>query len=189
MAKYLLDLQKPHRQSLIELVNNDNAATVGTALTLGSVSLSPARDVLPAEGIAREFGVTLTNISYAPDTVEVFFNKVALPDLMTMPASDFQGWYDPDTWVEGTSNADAVNAFKAAAVRAGIDPTSALENITVSRIHKAEENRFYIVVALDSYVFKTGAEFVMPKHFSETVTVTELNGFIYSPIALAAVVD
>ena len=85
MAKYVLDMTKPHRQSLIELVNNDNAATIGTPLTLADVVLKGERAVdKVGESIDREFAVTLENAKYAADVVEVYFNKVELADVMTM---------------------------------------------------------------------------------------------------------
>lgn len=189
MAQYKLDPTKPHRQSLIELVNNDNAATIGTALTLADVNLINHRVVASEEAIARTHAVTLQNAKYAADTVEVFFNKIKLTDMVTMEASDFQGWYDPDTWDDATSPAAAIAAFKAAATRAGVDADAVLENLAITRIKNEQENRFYIHLELDSFVFFTGAEYVMPKHFSEEVTVFDLNGFIYDPIAPEAVVE
>ena len=38
MALYVLDMTKSHKQSFIELVNNDNVATIGTELTLADVN-------------------------------------------------------------------------------------------------------------------------------------------------------
>ncbi len=191
MARYVLDMTKAHKLSFIELVNNDNVATIGTALTLADVNFVGERAVDPANEptIAREFAVTLQNSSYANDTVEVYWNKVALADVMSMPAEDFQSWYAPDTWEDDTSPAQGLVAFKAAAVRAGIDPEVAMESIVVSRHYDGDLNKYFMDVALTSMVFKTGASFAMPKHFSETVTTFELNGFIYSPIDPAAVVE
>ena len=37
MARYVLDMMKAHKQSFIELVNNDNVSTIGTNLTLDDV--------------------------------------------------------------------------------------------------------------------------------------------------------
>ena len=191
MARYVLDMTKAHKLSFIELVNNDNAATIGTALTLTDVNFVGERSVDPdAEPtIAREFAVTLQNSKYAADTVEVYWNKIALADVMSMPAEDFQSWYDPDTWEDATSPAQGLVAFKAAAVRAGIDPEVAMESIVVSRHYDSDLNKYFMDVALTSMVFKTGASFIMPSYFSETVTTFELNGFIYSPIDPAAVVE
>jgi len=169
MARYILDMTKNDQQSFIELVNNDNAATIGEALTLEGVNLVNERPVLEAEGIPRQFAL--------------FFNKVKLEDVVTMSseAGDFN-WYDPDTWEDATSPAQAVTAFKAAAVRAGMDPEAILHDVVATREYDNELNRYYLVIATTSMVFHTGAKFQMPKHFSETVTVTELNGFIYEPI-------
>ena len=191
MARYVLDMTKAHKLSFIELVNNDNVATIGTALTLTDVNFVGERSVDPVAEptIAREFAVTLQNSKYAADTVEVYWNKIALADVMSMPVEDFQSWYDQDTWEDATSPAQGLVAFKAAAVRAGIDPEVAMESIVVSRRYDSDLNKYFMDVALTSMVFKTGASFAMPKHFSEIVTTFELNGFIYSPIDPAAVVE
>ena len=191
MARYVLDMTESHKQSFIELVNNDNVSTIGTNLTLDDVFFLGERAVDPVAEptIARGFAVTLQNSLYANDTVEVYWNKVALADVMSMSAEDFQSWYDPDTWEDDTSPAQGLEAFKAAAVRADIDPEVAMESIVVSSHYDSDLNKYFMDVALTSMVFKTGASFAMPKHFSETVTTFELNGFFYSPIDPAAVVE
>lgn len=189
MAQYVLDLTKPHRQSMIELVNNDNVATIGTDLTLTNTNLINPRAVAVEEGVPRSHAVTLQNAAYAADTVEVFYNKIALTDCMTMPASYFDGWYDPDTWDEGTSPAAALAALTQAATDAGVTLANVLESLVITRVHNAQENRYYLHLEFDSFVFNTGAEFIMPKHFSETVTVTNLGGFIYDPIAPESVTE
>ncbi len=193
MAKYVLDMTKAHRQSFIELVNNDNAATIQSPLTLANTLLKAERAVdKVGEGIDREYAVTLENQAYAPDTVEVFWNKVELADVMEMiisedPSNDFN-WYTPDNWDDVTSPADAITAFKAAAVRAGIDPESALEGVTVSRRFDGTANRYFLDFVVTSMVFNETASFRMPRHFSEEVTVTQLNGFVYAPIEAADVI-
>lgn len=193
MAKYVLDMTKAHRQSFIELVNNDNAATIQHPLTLASTLLKSERAVdKVGEGIDREYAVTLENQAYAPDTVEVFWNKVELADVMEMiisedPSNDFN-WYTPDNWDDATSPADAIASFKAAAVRAGIDPESALEGITVTRRFDSTANRYFLDFVVTSMVFNETASFRMPRHFSEEISVTQLNGFVYAPIEASDVV-
>lgn len=191
MARYVLDMQKDHKLSFIELVNNDNADTIGTALTLTDVNFVDERSVDPVAEptIAREFAVTLQNSKYAADTVEVYWNKIALADVMAMPAEDFESWYDPDTWDDAASPALGLAAFQTAATRAFIDPTKAMENVVITRHFDSDLNKYFMDVALTSMVFKASASFAMPKQFSETVTTFELNGFIYSPIDPAAVVE
>lgn len=66
---YVLDMTKAHKQSFIELVNSDNAATIQTPLTLAAVLIKNERTVdKVGEGIDRGFAVTLENTAYAPDT-------------------------------------------------------------------------------------------------------------------------
>lgn len=192
MAKYVLDMTKPHRQSFIELVNNDNVATIGSNLTLADVILKGERELAGQEltDIARSHALTLENANYAADFVEVFFNKIQLADVMSMTEDDGDfDWYAPDDWDPATSPAQALAAFKAAAVRAGVDPETAMENIAVDRYMKAEENSYYLTVTVTSLVFHGTVEFRMPKHFSEVVTKKDLNGFIYSPILVEDVVE
>ena len=111
---------------------------------------------------------------------DVVFSK-ARENGSAIHPGDFN-WYDPDTWEDATSPAQAVTAFKAAAVRAGVGADVVLHDIVATREYDNELNRYYLVIATKSMVFHTGAKFQMPKHFSETVTVTELSGFIYEPI-------
>lgn len=191
MARYVLDMTQAHKQSFIELVNNDNVSTIGTNLTLDDVFFLGERAVDPVAEptIARGFAVTLQNSSDANDTVEVYWNKLALGDVVTMEASDFQSWYDPDTWNAETSPADALPAFAAAALRANVDVNVAMENLVFTREYNSTENYYYMRVVGTSMVFVVDTLFRMPKYFNEIVTVTELNGFIYSPIAPEAVVE
>ena len=185
---YLVHLKNPHRNELIGLVNWNNNATIGENLSLVNLNLINPRATVPEDNVTRAYAVTLQNKAYPADIVEVYYNKIALTDIMTMVATDFDGWYDPDTWEDGTHKAAALSAFAAAALRANIDTTQILESLDVERIYKAEENRYYLKFSFTSFVLETGAEFVMPKHFSETVTNAELAGFIYSPIQANAVV-
>lgn len=192
MAKYVLNLTKPHAESMIELINNDNAGTIVEPLTLAKYELTGLRDVLPADNLtsARTHAVTVVNKAVPTDTVEVFFNKVALTDIVTMTAAgkDFD-WYDPDTWDDSTSPALAITALKAACTRDGVDAVAVLGDITVTRVQNQETNHFELVFSYTSHVMHTGAKFQMPKHFSETITTTDLVGFIYQPIAPESVVE
>ena len=185
---YLVNLKNPHRNELIGLVNWDNSATIGENLSLVNLNLINPRATVPEDNVNRAYAVTLQNKAYPADTVEVYHNKIALTDVMSMVATDFDGWYDPDTWSNDTHIFAALDAFAAAALRANIDTTQILEDLDVVRIYKAEENRYYLKFTFTSFALESGAEFVMPKHFSETVTNSDLAGFIYSPIQAAAVV-
>ena len=51
---YVLDMTKAHKQSFIELVNSDNAATIQTPLTLAAVLIKNERTVdKVGEGLVR----------------------------------------------------------------------------------------------------------------------------------------
>ena len=191
MARYVLDMTKAHKQSFIELVNNDNVATIGTELTLADVNFIGERlvDHVAEPTIARNYAVTLQNSKYAKDKVEVYWNKLALGDVVTMTAEDFQSWYDPDAWNAETSPAQGYDALLAAALRANVDIDQVLEDVVITREYNSTENYYYMRVVGTSMVFDANTVYRMPKHFSEIVTVTELNGFIYSPIAPEAVVE
>ena len=191
MARYVLDMTKAHKQSFIELVNNDNLTTIGTELALDDVNFIDERLVDPVAEptIARKYAVTLENSKYAKDKVEVYWNKLALGDVMTMDATDFQYWYDPNTWDDETSQVMGYDALRSAAARVGIDVDQTIENAVITREYNSTENYYYMRVVGTSMVFEVDTLFRIPKYFSEIVTVTELNGFIYSPIAPEAVVE
>lgn len=191
---YILDATKAHKQSFIELVNSDNAGTIQAPLTLTSTLLVNEKvlgdDLATSTG--REYGVTLQNAKYAADVVDVYFNKIALPDLVELRASqdaaesDFN-WYDADVWTED-SPAQAIAKLKERAALVGIDTDNAMENISVTREFNETDNHYYLNFAFTSMVFKTGALFQMPRQFSDEVTVTALDGFAYEPIAAEDVV-
>lgn len=190
--KYKLDMTKPHAQSLVELINHDNAATIGAALTLEVVEFTNERKI-PAEEQAqhpRQYGITVQNKKVAKDKVEVFFNKVILTDVVSMTSAggDF-GWYSPDTWNDQTSPAQAIEAFKAACTRDGVNADNALGQVSVTRTFDEAKNHYNLTFSFASHVFETDAVFVMPKHFSEIITVKDLVGFIYEPIKPEEVVE
>lgn len=184
MANYVLDMTKPHRQSFIELVNHDNLPTIGTELTLDDVLLINERPVSEEEGIPREFAVTLQNVEYAKDEVEVYFNKVDLADVteMTLEGGDFD-WYDPEAWEDETSKLEAIAAFKVRALEDGIDLDATTESIEVTYRTDGVTNTNHLDFVVESMVFKAEVSFQLPKHFSEAISTTKLNGFIYDPIA------
>lgn len=192
VTKYKLDMTKPHAQSLIELINHDNADTIGTPLTLSGYELNNERAIPEAEQAQhpRTHGITVQNKNVAKDNVEVYWNKVAVTDVVSMTSAggDFN-WYNPDDWEDATSPAQAIVAFKAACTRDGIDPDNALGQITVERTFDQAKNHFYLTFSFSSHVFLTGAKFEMPKHFSEIITVKDLVGFIYEPIKPEDVVE
>lgn len=184
---YPLDLTKAHRQSFIELVNHDNAGTIGNPLELKDVLLKGERKVdREAEGIERDHAITLENAEYAPDTVEVYFNKIKLQDVVDMVISEDPGlndfnWYQPDEWV-AESPAQAIEALKAAAQRAGVAIDATTDNIAVERFMDDVDNHYYLRFTFGSLVFKNEATFRLPRFFSEEVSVTALDGFNFSPI-------
>lgn len=193
---YLLDMTKAHRQSFIELVNHDNAATIGSALTLADVTLSGERTVDQAgEGIAAEYGITIALAAYPSDTVEVYWNKIQLEDVMAMDVdmtSDTGGeyfdWYTPDEWDDATSPALALAAFATACTAQNIDSAAAMEDLAVSRSFNSTTNRYYLDFTMTSMVFEPTASYQLPRYFAEEITVTALNGFVFTPIAAEDVV-
>lgn len=189
---YILDMTVAHRLSLLGLVNEDNAATIGTPLTLVNTNIKNARVVdQVSEDVARGHAVTLENAAYPADFVEVYFNKIQMADVVEMvisdtAASDFD-WYAPDNWDAETSPADAIEAFELAAARAGVGP-AAYQDIAVTRRFDGTENAYYLDFTFTSLVFEEAVSYRMPKFFSEDITVTNLNGFVFTPIAAEDVV-
>lgn len=182
---YNTNLGAPHRQELLNLINHDNAATIGDPLKVEGYGLS--ENTLLESG---SYSAKVTNKSYTADTVVVEYTKLALGDFVTMTVDggDFD-WYTPDDWDDATSIPAAIAAFKAAAVRDGINPDAAFDSITVSRAFSEVANRFIMTVTVESFVWKETVAFEMPKHFSEVIEVTDLAGFVFSPIAVEAVVE
>lgn len=180
---YMVDLTAYHKQSFIDLVNFDNSGTIGAALTLANTNLISERAVdKVGEGIDRDYAITLENVAYPADNVEVYWNKIGTEEVTTMTqAGGDLDWYNPE-WVPGTSEGDAVAAYKAALTRDGVDWNQTLEGISVVRTHNVVENRYYLEFSHTSMVFKETATFELPGLFADNLTNTDLNGFIYSAI-------
>ena len=185
MSAYIVNLGKAHRQSLLELINHDNAATIGAPLTVAEFALSD--NVKQGD---ESYNATVTNKSYTADQVVVNYNKLAMGDFisMTEAADDFD-WYVPDTWDEAVDVPKAIAAFKAACLRDGVNPDAAFDTIEVSRTFDAPSNHYQLNITVSSFVWKETVSYQMPKHFSEVIDVTDMNGFVFAPIAVDAVVD
>lgn len=182
MAQYVPNFQNPHKEELINLINNDNADTIVTLLQVSDVTFEGERATTPADsGITRKFAVTLKDVNNAQNTVEVYFDKIDLTTLVQLSVEDFN-WYDPDTWDPETSPAAAINMLKQKATAANVDLDKIVDNLTVARSYDAESAHFQVVFSFESFVLQTGAKYQMPKHLSEVITKTDLDGFIYQPI-------
>ena len=212
---YALDFTKNHRLSLLELADYDNAGTIETELDLSNTTVSDAVAVDPVGGSAEDiaaypthkFSAILTNKNAVSqgkyfDTVKVYFNKVDLSQKLVLSAAVFQDWYDSDTWEESDSlvKAQGLAAIKAAALAQGIDLEALTTGnpLTIKRVQDSVTQRYYIVLEGESLVFRTDvneatgrshASWQLPQQFSDIVTVTELDGFNFSPIAAASVVE
>lgn len=187
MSAYILNPRASHRQQLLNMVNHYNQSSVGTPLTLASTTLSNLSVLDAATG---KTGVRLVNTPVPSDFVDVDYFRLQLSFIVDMDeaAGDFT-WYEPDLWDAETSPAAAVAALKAAAVRQKVDLDQGADSVQASRVFDAELNRYKLQFAITSYVWQPAVEYVMPRHFSEEITVTELNGFVYEPIAAASVVE
>lgn len=191
---YKLNLAANHAESLLGLINHDNASTIVSPLTLEEVSLQA--DGFNAEDRAL---VTVTKKAYPADNVQVNYTKLNLGDFVEMhldgdingpdtTGGDFS-WYKPDQWENITHKPLAIAAFKQAAAREGIDLDAAAASVEVTRVFDEEANRFFLEFSVVSYVWHEKVSFGMPKHFSEVVTVQDLNGFIFEPISADSVVE
>lgn len=185
MSAYIVNLGTPHRQSLLELINHDNAATIGTPLTVAEYSLS--ENVKQGD---ESYNATVTNKAYTADQVTVNYTKLAIGDFVTMAeATDDFDWYAPDNWEEATSVPQALAAFKAACIRDGVNPDAAFDTIEITRTFDAPSNHYMLNITVSSFVWKETVSYQMPKHFSEVIDVTDMNGFVFTPIAAESVVD
>lgn len=185
MSAYIVNLGTPHRQSLLELINHDNSATIGAPLTVAEFALSDN-----AKQGDESYNATVTNKAYTADQVTVNYTKLAIGDFVTMTeAADDFDWYAPDNWDEVTSVPQALAAFKAACVRDGVNPDAAFDSIDITRSFDSTKNHYMLDITVSSFVWKETVSFQMPKHFSEVIEVTDMNGFVFSPIAVESVVD
>jgi hypothetical protein len=174
MSAYILNPRDSHRQQMLNMVNHYNQSSVGTPLLLSNTTLTNLAEKDAATG---KTGVRLVNTPYPTDFVDVDYFRLQLSFIVDMDedAGDFS-WYTPDEWDADSSPAQAVTALKAAAVRQKVDLDQGADSVQASRV-------------FDSYVWQPAVEYVMPRHFSEEITVTDLNGFVFEPIAAASVVD
>ncbi len=185
MSAYIVNLGTPHRQSLLELINNDNAATIGAPLTVAEYALSD--NAVQGD---ESYNATVTNKDYTADQVTVNYTKLAIGDFVTMTeAADDFDWYAPDNWEEATSVPQALASFKAACIRDGVNPDAAFDSIDITRTFDSAKNHYMLNITVSSFVWKETVSYQMPKHFSEVIDVTDMNGFIFSPIAVESVVD
>ena len=173
-----------HRSQLLAMVNHFNQSTIGTPLTLSNTVLGAYEDV--AEGKTK---VRLFNEAFqADDFVDVTYTRLNLSDYVDMSEAngDFS-WYTPDEWSSETSPAEARDAFIAAATRAGIDLSEGADSVSASRHFDDTLNRFILTLTVDSYVWSETVSYAMPRHFSEEISVFDLNGINYTPISAASV--
>lgn len=184
MSAFKVNFATGHAESLLALINHDNAATIVAPLDLAGYALSNQ-----AKQEDESYTTLVTNKDYTADTVEVNYTKLAIADFISMTeAGDDFDWYKPDDWDESTHVSFAIEAFKAAATRDGVDPAKAFDNISVVRTFDDSLNRFVLTFTVESFVWKETVEFVMPRHFSEEIVERDLVGFVFTPIDPAAVV-
>ncbi len=87
----------------------------------------------------------------------------------------------------------ALEAFKDAAMRQGIDTDEQMAGISLAFVERNElgANVVYMVMTFESYTLNDGvhAEFRLPAYFSDVISVTRLRGFVYVPIESVDVVE
>jgi hypothetical protein len=173
-----------HRLQLLAMVNHFNQSTIGTPLTLSNTVLGAYESADEGKTKVRLFNEAFQ----ADDFVDVTYTRLDLSEYVDMSEAngDF-GWYTPDEWDAETSPTVAKNAFLAAAQRAGIDLIEGADSVSASRHFDETLNRFILTLTIDSYVWSDSVSFAMPRHFSEDITVFDLNGINYTPISAASV--
>lgn len=191
MSAYVLNPRRSHREQLLSMVNFYNQSTIGTPLTLANTILENLAVVDPETGATS---VRLKNSTYTNDVVDISYFRLKASDFVQMVADDQDpnydfAWYTPDTWDPETSPGQAVTAFKAAATRQNVDMDLSADSVVASRTFDEVLNRYKLVFTISSYVWQDTVEYVMPRHFSEEITVQELNGINYTAINPDNVVD
>ncbi len=177
MALYKLNPLLPYDQCLIDLINNDNAGIIVPPLKLSDVLFKNERPNPSSTGIDRQFIITMANSANLNETVDLYYNKVHLSDMVTIPDELIVGWYDPEKWNDATDLPKLKNALVVAMTNAGINPNAAVSGLSVTREYDVNENRWYLVEKCSSYVFHTGDRWLLPLYLSEVVTNRILDGF------------
>lgn len=183
---YLLNPRKSHRAELLAMVSHYNQATIGAPLTIANTQLAEKTIVDASTGATS---VKLINSEFPTDTTVVNYFRLPLAEVVSMDEElgDFD-WYAPDTWAPETSPAAAAAAIKAAAKRQNVDLDTSADTVSVTREWDETLNRFKLIVTVESFVWRESAVYVMPRHFSEEITVTNLNGLVFTPISIESVV-
>lgn len=177
MARYRLNMQQPHRQCLIDLFNNDNAATLVTPVSLATVDIINEMKLPANSGIPREFTARLVNRSASGDSYDIYYNKVAINSVVTMTDESFDSWYNPFGWSDDVDLAKARSAFYKACRDIGMEPLQQLENIVITR---EKINGIYCLkVTCKSFVFHAEAIYPIPLYLQDVVYVTDLDGLIH----------
>lgn len=180
MAKYRLNMQLPHRQCLIDLFNHDNSATLTTPVTLSTVDIINEIRLPSSSGIPRDFTARLVNRSAAGDFYDIYYNKVQITDVVSMPVESFDGWYNPFGWNDETDLAKARSAFYSACRAAGMEPLKQLEDIVITR--EKINGAFVLKVTCKSFVFHSEAIFPIPLYLQDVIKIVDLDGFDYPVI-------
>ena len=126
MARYVLNPLLPYDQSLIGLINNDNAAVLVPPLKLSDVIFKNERVVPASANIPRQFVITMVNAANLNESIDLYYNKVHLSDMVTIPDDLIVGWYDPEKWDDARDLPKLKNALVIAMTNAGINPNAAI---------------------------------------------------------------
>ena len=176
MARYVLNPLLPYDQSLLGLINNDNATVLVPPLKLSDVIFKNERAVPASANIPRQFVITMVNAANLNESIDLYYNKVHLSDMVTIPDDLIVSWYDPDNWDDARDLPKLKNALVVAMTNAGINPNGAISALAVTRQFDTSTKRWYLVANCTSYVFHTGDRWMLPLYLSEVVLDRVLDG-------------
>lgn len=180
MARYVLNPLLPYDQSLINLINNDNAMVLVPPLKLSDVIFKNERAVPATANIPRQFVITMVNSANLNESIDMYYNKVHLSDMVTIPDDAIVGWYNPENWDDARDLPKLKNALVVAMTNAGINPNAAISNLNVTRQYDTTTKRWYAVATCTSYVFHSGDRWLLPLYLSEVVLDRVLDGMYAS---------
>lgn len=169
---YVLNHNTPHKEALLGLINFDNSATIVEPFTVLTVDLTTP----VVSGL--KWKTTVSRKSKPSDTVDVTYTMLKLGDKVTMDEvnNDF-AWYDEANW-GALVELDAINAFKAAATRAGLNPAVAFDSVAVRFEDDLGTKKVHFDVV--SFIWEKSVTYVLPapaQTMGEEVPVTEPDGF------------
>ncbi|QXO09809.1 hypothetical protein pEaSNUABM38_00087 [Erwinia phage pEa_SNUABM_38] len=169
---YVINFATMHDTSLLEKINDINAASVGRKLKVEDIEIVELSK-LPSGA----FSVELINREDLTDTVVVSHEKLDLADFLKHELADLT-WWNPDNFDAARDTAAASLMFNNALIKAGIIAAKAWEvgSGQMSIVYDAPTAQYTMVFTCTSHVWKE-YRFDLPRSFASVFNQQILPGF------------